>query len=98
MEIRHNSAISKYRDPLGAVEAGTKVKLRIDLEQAGLFNDATVKAIVDRNGETKEFPMKVYDDYIEGTITAPADPKLYYYYFEITEGKQVTYVGCAILR
>lgn len=94
MEIRHNSAISKYRDPLGAVPAGTKVKLRIDLEQAGLYNDATVKAVVERNGETKSFPMKVYDEYIEGTITAPADPKLYYYYFEITEGKQVKYVGC----
>ena len=94
MKVRHNSAIARYRSPLGAVAAGTKVKLRIDLEEKDGYKGAEVKAVINRNGETKSFPMKVHPDHVEGTITAPSDPKLYYYYFEVTQDDKVSYIGC----
>ena len=94
MKLTHNSAVAKYRNPLGAVPAGSKVKLRIDLSEKGAFKGAEVNAIIDRNGETTSFPMKVHADHIDGTITAPSDPKLYYYYFEIIEDGKTSYIGC----
>ena len=94
MELKHNSAVSKYRNPLGAVPAGSKVKLRIDILKKGMFKGAEAKAVIERNGETTDFPMKIQADHIEGTITAPSDPKLYYYYFVITEDDKTTYIGC----
>ena len=94
MKLKHNSAVAKYRNPLGAVPAGSKIKLRIDLLEKDLFKGAEVNAVIDRFGETKAFPMKVHSDHIEGTVTAPSDPKLYYYYFEVIEAGKTTYIGC----
>ena len=43
MKLKHNSAVAKYRNPLGAVPAGSKIKLRIDLLEKDMFKGALFK-------------------------------------------------------
>lgn len=94
MNTIHNSAVSYYRNPLGAVPSGSRVTLRLKPSGTLTSIEADVSIILDREGEIGRFPMEKHGEVFEGVLEAPTEPKLYYYYFEIKSEDGISYIGC----
>ena len=91
----YDSRMSVFKQPFGAVAAGTQVQFSIHLPKDVL--PQKVEFVLCSDGETdRSFPMQ----FLRGnlrlnryTVTfTPTRPKLYFYYFRVTEHSGVTHV------
>ena len=85
MDIEHDSRLELYRAPFGAVPAGTVVRLRLGLRDAGLPRALKLKYSV---GETllEKTLYYVFEAggccFYETEVAMPRSPGLVWYYFE----------------
>ena len=89
-EMLHDSSLDLFRDPIGAVSAGTSVTIRF---RARLDNVSSVYLCLFRKGFHEEHVMKHTGDYWEVDIKAPAVPEVYWYYFTVNIGGKICYYG-----
>ena len=76
-QVEHNSQNIYYRSPVGAAEAGTKVKLGIHLHTKAAVRQVLLRIWQERTGE-KFFTLQTEAD-------ADADEKFYYTWLEMPE-------------
>ncbi|HNY50742.1 MAG TPA: glycoside hydrolase family 13 protein [Smithella sp.] len=89
-ELLHDSSLDLFRDPVGAVTAGTPVKLRF---RARLENVNSVYLCLFRKDFREQYAMRQLEDCWEIEITAPVIPEVYWYYFTINIGGRICYYG-----
>ncbi len=77
----HNFLSGVYRLPFGAVETGTRVTLRVYVEEA--LSPVSVTLRVWTAGGEAFFPMRRCGPIWETGYTAPAEPQLVWYRFDI---------------
>jgi glycosidase len=86
----HNASIEKYREPIGALQKGEKVTLRL----FGLPKHVDrVEVILDADDFHREYQLKRKDDMAERTVTMPEECLVVWYYFRIWEGERAYYYG-----
>ncbi len=101
-EMLHDSSLYVFRDPVGAVTAGTQVTMRF---RTRLSNVASVYLCLYSEQHREDLEMALSDGYWQVAINAPSKPDVYWYHFVINiEGKIVYYgangkrtagLGCA---
>lgn len=96
MKIEHNSHISLYRSPFGAVKSSTSVTIRLLLTDFGI--PSHIKLIYEFSGTNMGVDMAyvfpVSDGYMyEATIEIPDDTGLLFYYFDIASENGRFYYG-----
>lgn len=89
-ELLHDSSLDLFRDPVGAVTAGTPVRLRF---RARLENVDSVYLCLYRKEFHAQHLMRQSEDYWEVDITAPSAPAVYWYYFTVNIGGKICYYG-----
>ena len=86
----HNASIEKYRTPVGAVEKGEEVILRL----FGLPEKTShVEIVFYAEDFHREYKMKQKKDLFEQTICMPEKCCVVWYYFRIWEGDHNYYYG-----
>ena len=98
--VEHNSQDQYYRCPLGAVEAGTAIRLRLRLN----IREAVEKVIVRtwwRGVGEKLFELQIPEKKLgeecvySAQLTAPGEGCLFWYYFIVVTGSRTLYYGNA---
>lgn len=90
-EMLHDSSLDLFRDPVGAVSAGTPVTIRF---RARLENVSGVYLCLFRKEFREERLMRqAGDHYWEIDIQAPVVPEIYWYYFTVNIGGKICYYG-----
>lgn len=96
MIIEHNSRLSLYRTPFGAVEQESVVTLRLYLADFGIPHHIKV-VMADENGEQTVNMSYVYalgEGYMyQAEITMPKETGLIFYYFDVASDKGRFYYG-----
>lgn len=100
-EMMHDSASPVYRDPAEAVCQGQSVTLRFRTRLSVVTN---VYVTLLREGFRQDYPMHAESGMFSVTISAPLEPGVYWYYFNVNvegriyyygaEGGQTTGIGC----
>ena len=86
----HNASIEKYRAPIGAVEKGEDITLRL----FGLpKNTDSVDVIYYSENFHRELRMKQRGDCCEKVITMPEECCIIWYYFRIWEADHCYFYG-----
>ncbi|HOX15386.1 MAG TPA: glycoside hydrolase family 13 protein [Smithellaceae bacterium] len=89
-EMLHDSSLDEFRNPVGALPAGSPVTIRF---RARLENVSGVYLCLFRKDHLEERAMRQSGDYWEISIQAPAVPDVYWYYFTINFGGRICYYG-----
>jgi len=94
----HDSHDLFYRDPFGAVETNTEIKLRIKIYAPFTITSAMLRLWQDGLGERKiEMEKEGQVDVAQiftGIATSPSSPGLMWYYFVIRGAGKTYYYGC----
>lgn len=86
----HNASIEKYRKPIGAVEKGEKVTLRLfDVPE---YKDK-IEVVVDGEGIHEDCIMTIENGCATAVITVPDKCVVLWYYFRIWGNNHVSYYG-----
>ena len=98
MDAYHNSHDLYYREPFGAVPAGTAVRLHIDAEDIDIVPSCAL--VLWRDGAAPErVPMTPDGAGFTVTVMTPAEGALLWYCFELTQpGGSAAYYGNNISR
>lgn len=97
MKIEFNSHENFYKEPFGAVAAGTPVKLRLTISGIGIPWE--VKVIYKYDNEETEictemsYVFSISDMSIYSAAITPEKPGLVWYYFKIVHEKGTAYYG-----
>ena len=97
-EVEHNSRNVYFRSPIGAAEAGSKIKLGIRLRTCQSIQSVLMRGWHDRFGE-KLFTLTTKDEwsseekYYSITLDLPEKGCLLWYYFIITTADDTCYYG-----
>ncbi|MEA4854567.1 MAG: glycoside hydrolase family 13 protein [Christensenella sp.] len=86
----HHSAKEKFRAPLGAVAAGTKVRLGLEVRN---IPHSQVYLVVLDNGRQDFVEMRCEDGVFYAEYTVPASPCVLWYWFciRLTDGAKIYY-------
>ncbi len=95
MILEHHSTEAFYRYPLGALKAGSQVRLRVALTGAQELLCVQLRVW---DGEEHRYPMRplgLRNDkfFYEAQINVTAKPCLYWYRFEVTDGQKQEVLG-----
>ena len=91
-QLFHDSRKAKYREPLGAVPAGSTVKLRLYAGAAEGIQGVNLALYGD--GYTAEFPMECRDGWWQAEIQLPERAGAYWYNFVVFWREDRLYYGC----
>lgn len=91
-QLFHDSRKAKYREPLGAVPAGSTVKLRLYAGAAEGIQGVNLALYGD--GYTAEFPMECRDGWWQTEIQLPERAGAYWYNFVVFWREDRLYYGC----
>lgn len=96
MNIEHNSRLALYRTPFGAVTPGTKITLRLALQDTGAVD--RVRVILDAGGTETAYPMAYVFTagdlhFYAAEFSAPEKPGLCRYYFAADAAGKTVYYG-----
>lgn len=89
MDMKHNSALEKYRSPLGALRTGQQVILRFEAPNDG----RRVMIVVYENDVGTEYEMSYIQDMWQYDLVVPAEPGVLWYHFAMYLNDGVTYYG-----
>ncbi|MHB8137398.1 MAG: glycoside hydrolase family 13 protein [Smithellaceae bacterium] len=89
-EMLHDSSLDLFRDPVGAVTAGTAITLRFRTPRE---NISSVYLCLYRKDFREEHLMRCLGEYWQIDITAPSVPEVYWYYFTVNAGGEIFYYG-----
>ena len=89
-EMLHDSSLDLFRDPVGAVSAGTQITMRF---RAKLENVSSVYLCLFRREFREEHSMRQAGEYWEVDIKAPVIAEVYWYYFTVNVGAKICYYG-----
>lgn len=87
-KIMHNSAQVLYRSPLGALQTGDTLLLRLQAEDASAV---TLRLFVDSAGE--DHPMALQSGLWSVRLTLPGEPGVLWYYFILDTSQGRRYYG-----
>lgn len=94
-EMLHDSSLHEFRDPVGALAAGTPVTLRFRIRLEHVDN---VYLCLIGEGFREDRLMQRSDDYWQIRIAAPSVPDVYWYYFTVKVGGKLCYYGAGARR
>ena len=77
-QVFHDNTLAKFRIPLGAVEAGSEVRLRLYAEERGLMG---VFLVVNDGGSCSEYPMQSEGNWWSVTLKTPEHAGVLFYHF-----------------
>ena len=89
-EMLHDSTLCEFRDPVGAVTAGTPLTLRF---RTRLENVEGVYLFLFGEGRREEYLLQQSDEYWQVQISAPVVSGVYWYYFTVKVGGKLCYYG-----
>lgn len=97
-QVEHNSQNAYYRSPVGAAEAGTKVKLGLRIQTKEAVNSVLLRLWSEREGE-KLVQLQSTDDplsetrYYQTRLNLPEEGCLIWYYFIISQDSGTSFYG-----
>ena len=89
MKVYFNSQDSKYKEPFGAVETGTKVTFRIETAEV---DGVVLRSWIEGRGEDR-IEMHRDGDFFVCDVEMPSEPCLFWYYFLIYHGEYMSFYG-----
>jgi 4-alpha-glucanotransferase len=94
----HDSHNIFYRNPFGAVETNTNIKLRLELSPCDSLDDVSIKSVYIRlwknDFKEEKIPMKKVDSYnniYEVDFISPNTPMILWYYFIVELSNESSY-------